>query len=119
MTPEGEVKAMVRKVLDAAGAVRTMPVTRGFGSSGAADFIACVRGKFVCIETKATGSRAAPLQAIYINRVAKAGGVGIVVSRDAVRVVTASRTHDAPTELVEDQTFVAVRELLTRALGKL
>lgn len=110
---------MVRAVLDKSGAVRTMPVTRGYGVSGAADFVACLRGRFICIETKAIGSVARPLQAIYINRVAKAGGVGLVVSRDALRLVAASRTHDDPTSVKQNMTFAEVRQHLMDVLRDL
>ena len=40
-TPEGKVKAKVKVILKELGAYYTMPVTGGFGTSGAPDFLVC------------------------------------------------------------------------------
>ena len=53
LTPERKVKNQVRKVLDKAGAYYVMPVTGGYGNSGAPDFLVCLQGRFVGIECKA------------------------------------------------------------------
>jgi hypothetical protein len=42
MTPEGRVKAKVKDVLKAVGAYYVMPVTSGYGSSGAPYFLVCM-----------------------------------------------------------------------------
>ena len=54
-TPESIVKAGVEKVLAEFGAWYYMPVQNGMGVSGIPDFIACIDGKFIAIETKAPG----------------------------------------------------------------
>ena len=50
MTPERRVKTQVRKVLDKLGAYYVMPVTGGYGNSGAPDFLVCLQGRFIGIE---------------------------------------------------------------------
>lgn len=62
-TPEGRVKNMVRKMLDQMGGncYRFMPVQTGLGSR-TLDFLLCVNGYFVGLETKAPGKHLTPLQ---------------------------------------------------------
>lgn len=57
MTPEGKVKADVKKVLNARGIWFFMPMQNGFGVVGIPDFICCWKGQFLAIETKAPGKR--------------------------------------------------------------
>lgn len=57
MTPEGRVKAQVKKWLAARGIWYYMPSQNGFGKVGIPDFICCWSGKFFAIETKAPGRR--------------------------------------------------------------
>lgn len=63
MTPEGRVKSMVKKALDGldADCWRFMPVQTGYGTV-ALDYLLCIKGKFVVIETKAPGKKLTPLQ---------------------------------------------------------
>lgn len=56
-TPEGRVKAGIKKVLDAWGIWYFMPVSNGMGKVGVPDFICCARGLFLGIEAKAPGKR--------------------------------------------------------------
>lgn len=76
MTPEGRVKAAVKKVLSAAGIWFFCPVSNGMGRHGIPDFVCCkptvitqdmvgsTIGEFVAFETKAPGKRGnvSPLQ---------------------------------------------------------
>jgi hypothetical protein len=55
MTPEGRVKAQVRKLLQELGIWYYQPVQNGMGRVGIPDFICCWRGNFIAIETKAPG----------------------------------------------------------------
>jgi hypothetical protein len=55
MTPEGRVKAQVRKLLAEFGVWYYQPVQNGMGQVGIPDFICCYRGVFIAIETKAPG----------------------------------------------------------------
>lgn len=54
-TPEGRVKAAVKKVLDEYGVWYYMPVQNGMGVTGIPDFVCCWNGWFIGIETKAPG----------------------------------------------------------------
>lgn len=57
-----------------------------FGEKGISDIIACSpTGRFVAIEVKKKGGRPTPEQLDFLERVRKAGGVGILAySLDAV-----------------------------------
>ena len=56
-TPEGKVKAAVKKELKERGIWFFMPMQNGFGVVGIPDFICCWKGMFFAIETKAPGKR--------------------------------------------------------------
>jgi Holliday junction resolvase len=86
MTPERRVKAKVRKVLDKLGAYYTMPVTGGFGNSGAPDFLACLHGRFLGIECKAGKNTTTPLQEKNLRQITEAGGIALVVNDENVDV---------------------------------
>lgn len=91
-TPEGRVKEMIRKRLDAEfpNHWRYMPVSMGMGAHGVPDFICCVDGLFVAIEAKAPGGVPTKRQEEQIWRIKQANGVVAVVWDKASmdRVVT-------------------------------
>ena len=73
-TPEGRVKAALKKYLKELGAYYFMPVQMGYGSS-TIDFLICYRGKFYGIETKRPGVvEATKRQACVMHDIAVAGG---------------------------------------------
>jgi hypothetical protein len=80
MTPEGKVKAAIKRFLNEVGAWYCMPMGTGFGKSGVPDFIVCWRGKFFAIEAKAPGkkSNTTTMQDREIVAIHKAGGVALV-----------------------------------------
>lgn len=86
MTPERRVKAKVRKVLDKLGAYYVMPVTGGYGNSGAPDFLVCLHGRFVGIECKAGKNKPTPLQEKNLRQIEKSGGVALVFNDENVDV---------------------------------
>lgn len=86
MTPERRVKTKVRKVLDTLGAYYVMPVTGGYGNSGAPDFLVCLHGRFVGIECKAGKNTPTPLQEKNLRQIEKSGGVALVVNDENVDV---------------------------------
>lgn len=88
-TPEGKVKAAVKKFLTSIGAWYCMPATGGYGVSGVPDFIACYRGVFIAIETKALGKKynVSELQHRQIEAIHQAGGRAVVI--DDVSVLAA------------------------------
>lgn len=80
-TPEGKVKAAVKKRLHELGVWFCMPMGTGFGNSGVPDFICCMNGQFLAIETKAPGKRnnTTVLQDRQIAAIHKAGGRAVVI----------------------------------------
>jgi hypothetical protein len=85
MTPEGRIKAKVKRRLAAVDnkAWVFMPVQKGMGIP-ALDFLLCVKGHFVAIETKADKSKKlSPQQLSTVLRMLTAGGLVFVVYDDA------------------------------------
>lgn len=80
-TPEGKVKAAVKRLLKERGIWWYCPVQNGMGVVGIPDFVCCWDGKFLAIETKAPGKRAnvSANQAARINEIRLARGLAIVV----------------------------------------
>lgn len=78
-TAEGAVKNRVKKVLENVNAYYIMPATAGFGSSGAPDFVACLRGRFIGIECKAGKNKISLLQDKNLREITNHGGVSLVV----------------------------------------
>jgi len=78
---ESTVKREVKNWLTACGAYYYMPVSNGLGRVGAPDFIVCIAGRFVGIETKAPGKRGntTPNQEREIQWINRAGGFAFVV----------------------------------------
>ena len=90
MTPEGRVKADVKKFLVSIGAWFYMPVQNGMGVVGIPDIICCIKGRFVAIETKAPGKIAnvSANQRAQLERIVGAGGLSIVADDvDTVKVI--------------------------------
>ena len=90
MTPEGIVKRDVKKVLEAAGVWYFMPVSNGMGRHGIPDFICCVDGQFLAIETKAGKGQTTALQARELENIEAHGGIAVVVREygiDALRTI--------------------------------
>lgn len=80
MTPEGKVKAAVKRVLKESGVWYYMPVQNGMGVVGVPDFICCCDGKFLAIETKAPGkvTTVTPNQQHQIETIRASGGTAFV-----------------------------------------
>lgn len=79
MTPEGRVKAAVKRVLDKYKGFYTFwPVPSGYGPSSL-DCLLCVCSRFVAIETKAPGKKPTPRQKLTIERIERAGGVVFII----------------------------------------
>lgn len=76
MTPEGKLKKNVKAVLDALGAYYYMPVPTGYGTT-TLDFLCCINGVFVAIETKAPGNKPTPLQVARMEEIRASGGIAI------------------------------------------
>jgi Holliday junction resolvase len=94
MTPEGKVKAIVRKHLDYCGCWYFMPPANGFGRAGIPDFIASVGGMLVAIETKAVGGKTTALQRREIDKINASGAVALVITGE-------DEAHDLLNQLKE------------------
>lgn len=81
-TPEGRVKAQVKRVLDAHGVWYYMPVQNGMGVTGIPDFVCCWRGLFIGLECKAPGKEKTLTvgQARVGGQIRDAGGYWYVVT---------------------------------------
>lgn len=81
MTPEGRVKAAVKKWLKARGIWFFCPVSNGMGVHGIPDFICCWQGRFLAIETKAPGriKEVSAPQQLQLSAIQDANGLALVV----------------------------------------
>lgn len=81
MTPEGKVKAAVKRLLKDRGIFWYCPVQNGMGVVGIPDFICCWNGRFLAIETKAPGKRAntSANQDARIAEIRQANGTAVVI----------------------------------------
>ncbi len=86
-TPEGKVKASVRKILDEFGVYYFSPAANGYGRVGIPDIICCVNGRFLAIECKAGGGTTTALQERELNAIRLAGGVSILVNGGTVSAI--------------------------------
>ena len=84
LTPEGAVKAKVRRVLDAANVYYFMPATGGYGRSGVPDIVGCCDGKFFAIECKAGKGKTTALQDNELRKIKEAGGIALVINEDNI-----------------------------------
>ena len=81
-TPEGKVKASVKRALDdmrrrGLPVYYHMPVQNGMGKP-TLDFVCCINGKYLGIETKAPGKKPTERQQATIDEITAAGGTTIV-----------------------------------------
>lgn len=83
-TPEVKVKNKVKSVLKNLGAYYVMPVTGGYGNSGAPDFLVCYKGRFIGIECKAGRNKPTALQEKNLREIEDAGGSALVVNEENV-----------------------------------
>jgi hypothetical protein len=84
MTPEAKVKKKVREVLKALGAYYVMPITGGYGNSGAPDFVVCFESRFIGIECKAGKGKTTALQEKNLAQIRSAGGLAIVINEENI-----------------------------------
>lgn len=79
-TPEGRVKDKIKKILREHNIYYAMPHGAGYGDAGVPDFLCCVKGKFVAIETKAhDNSPVTLLQRKNLSDIERTGGLAFVV----------------------------------------
>ena len=81
MTPEGLVKAVVKKVLAKHAAYWHCPVQNGMGAPSL-DFIGCHKSRFFSIETKAGKGQATPRQVQTAISMRSAGGRVFLINEE-------------------------------------
>lgn len=93
-TPEGKVKDEVRKIFQSINDKwpgmlwYCMPMGQLYGKRGVPDFLVCVNGKFLAIETKAEGGKLTAMQKLELRKVAEAGGYNLVVFPAALELLS-------------------------------
>lgn len=80
-TPEGKVKDKVKRLLKKYGAYYFMPVQTGYGAP-TLDILACYKGIFIAIETKAPGKKPTARQELTIKEIKAANGLVYVIDGD-------------------------------------
>jgi hypothetical protein len=80
-TPEGKVKAKIKKLLNKYGAYSHAPVQNGMGKP-TLDFVCCVNGLYLTIEAKTRGKKPTTRQETTMGQVSKAGGLAVWVDED-------------------------------------
>jgi hypothetical protein len=79
MTPEGRIKAAVKRTLKKYPSVYAFwPVQTGYGAR-TLDCLVCANGWFITIETKAPGKKPTGVQWACIEQIQNAGGVALVI----------------------------------------
>lgn len=87
-TPESKVKAKCVAQLKAMGAVYFYPVTGGYGTNGVSDIVACYQGMYIAIECKAGKNKLSELQKVFLESVAAAGGLAVMINEANVDSLT-------------------------------
>lgn len=107
MTPEGKVKQQVKKILATIGGHYFMPVSNGMGTMGTPDFLCCVRGRFLAIETKADASKKpTALQTKAASKVISSGGIALLIHSGNIQ--TLERTLTLIMESRDEHTIPSV-----------
>ena len=78
MTPEGMVKAMIKRMLNRAEVYYFMPVQTGYGLPSL-DFLCFHRGKGLAIEAKAPGKKPTKRQVAIIHDIELSGAKVLVI----------------------------------------
>lgn len=83
---EADVKGAVKQILGSFGGDLWwyMPVPTGFGVQGVPDFICCLKGRFVAIETKYGNNGLTGWQIKQMQAINRANGAHFVIHEDNV-----------------------------------
>jgi Holliday junction resolvase len=87
VTPEGKVKAGVKRILDSLGCYYFFPQSGAFGRSGIPDIIGCYKGKFFGIECKAGKGTTTALQDKELQKIEDAEGIALLVNEHNIEEV--------------------------------
>lgn len=97
MTPEGKVKAKVKKVLKEYRAYQHWPVQAGYGAP-TLDCVGCYNHLYFAIETKAPGKKPTPRQQLTIEEMEAAGAKVFVIGEVEIKD---RKTYSGMDELIE------------------
>ena len=81
-TPEGRVKAQIKKLLNEHNAYYAMPIGTGYGNSGVPDFLICSGGRFIAVEAKAGDNKPTALQESHLQKIRAKGGIALVINEN-------------------------------------
>ena len=84
ITNEAGVKKVVKEIFKKYGIYYFMPATHGYGKSGVPDFVACINGRFLAIETKYKKNIPTILQQRELQLIKSSGGVTMVVNEETI-----------------------------------
>lgn len=87
MKNEKGVKQEVKKILNRFGAWHYMPVQTGYGVQGIPDFVVCLAGLFVSIETKFGSNKPTAWQEKQGAGIVAAQGVWLVINEKNVNTL--------------------------------
>lgn len=80
MAAEKQFENKVKKYLDSLPNTWHFKYWAGpYSKSGIPDIIACINGRFVAIELKATNGKPSKLQVYNIDKINKSGGIGYIL----------------------------------------
>lgn len=106
MTPEGRIKAKVKRLLDKYKArYEYWPVPYGLGASSL-DCIVCFRGRFIGVETKAPGGKPTDRQKMIMRQMRDAGAAVFLIDGqngefERLEALLEQLTHDTLTSISE------------------
>lgn len=103
MKNESHVKTAVKALLKQVGAWYFMPVPAGYGRVGVPDFIVCLNGHFMGIETKFENRPTTVNQEREMQAIQRAGGTCLVVNQWSLDALeTALRARPTAGEALEE-----------------
>lgn len=100
LTPEGKVKAAVRRLLEQHKAWQSWPVPSGYGES-LLDCVGHHRGRYFEIETKRPGEHPTARQQYRIDRLRESGATAFVIGEEIVRYNAHASDYSGMKELAE------------------
>ena len=77
--PEKLFEEKIKKFLKSKGAWYVKYFANAYTPSGIPDLLVCLNGYFIAIEVKAENGKPSDLQLYNLNKIARAGGIGILL----------------------------------------
>jgi hypothetical protein len=87
MTPEGKIKAEIKRILADYGVYYFMPQPGFLCRVAIPDFIGCLNGHFIAIEAKAGRKLPTLLQQRELDKVNVAGGVALCINAENIHAL--------------------------------